>query len=153
MHNAIVARIIGRSGRNPLGGFFNRTAQKSRSHIPKDTPASLCTLAVRPRVRFNTRQPSGPGRRLFQSTTARSEALIVHLRAEIAVTTKVKLECPDNSHWHVKVEVRDRVFDHAKSVYTDDWSLADSFVLKQTEGREVYIHDSRKLIVTEILPA
>lgn len=68
------------------------------------------------------------------------------------MTTKVKLECPDNSHWHVQVEVRDRVYDHAVNAYTDDWSLAERFVLKQAESREVYIWDSRKLIVTEIVP-
>lgn len=68
------------------------------------------------------------------------------------MTTKVKLECPDNSHWHVKVEVRDRVWDFEKQVMTDDWSLADSFVLKQTESREVYITSTRKLTVEEIEP-
>lgn len=68
------------------------------------------------------------------------------------MTTKVVLECPDNSHWHVKVEVRDRVYDHTANAYTDDWGLADSFVLKQTEKREVYIHSSRRLIVDEVEP-
>lgn len=69
------------------------------------------------------------------------------------MTTRVKLECPDNSHWHVKVDVEDRVYDHDKDAMTDEWRVADSFVLKQTESRETYIHDSRRLIVTEIVPA
>lgn len=66
------------------------------------------------------------------------------------MTTKVVISCPDNSHWHVKVEVRDRVYDHANKVMTDYYSLADSFTLKQTESREVWISSGRKLIVEEV---
>ncbi len=66
------------------------------------------------------------------------------------MTTKVVIECPDNSHWHVKVEVRDRVWDGAAHTHTDDWSLADSFVLKQGDKRETYVHSTRKLVVEEV---
>jgi hypothetical protein len=66
------------------------------------------------------------------------------------MTTKVVLSCPDNSHWKVKVEIRDRVYDPQKLAMTDDWSLADSFELGPGESRETYIHDSRKLIVEEV---
>jgi hypothetical protein len=69
------------------------------------------------------------------------------------MTTRIKLECPDTSHWHVKVDVQDQVYDHEAKAMTDEWREADSFVLKQTESRETYIHSSRRLIVTEIVPA
>lgn len=68
------------------------------------------------------------------------------------MTTRVKLECPDNSHWHVKVEVQDNVYDFEKQARTGEYKLADSFVLKQGESRETYIHDSRRLVVSEIVP-
>lgn len=68
------------------------------------------------------------------------------------MTTKVKIECPDNSHWHIKVTTQDRVYDHDKRAYTDEWRTAESFVLEQTQQREVYIHDSRRLIVDEVVP-
>lgn len=68
------------------------------------------------------------------------------------MTTAVEIKCPPTSHWHLKVDVRDRVYDHAAKKHTDDWSLAESFVLKQDEGRMVYIWDSRKLEVSEIVP-
>lgn len=66
------------------------------------------------------------------------------------MTTKVVVSCPDNSHWHVKVEIRDQVYDFEKKVMTEDWGLAGSFVLKQGESRETYITNSRKLVVSEV---
>ena len=68
------------------------------------------------------------------------------------MTTRVKLECPDSSHWHVKVEIRDRVYDFEAKRMTDDWTLAESFVLKQGDSREVYITSTRKLSVEEVEP-
>jgi hypothetical protein len=68
------------------------------------------------------------------------------------MTTAVRIECPEHSHWHLKIEVRDRVYDQVAKKMTDDWTLSESFVLKQTENRTVYIHDSRKLEVSEIVP-
>lgn len=68
------------------------------------------------------------------------------------MTTAVEIKCPATSHWHLKVEVRDRKYDHDAKKMTDDWTLADSFVLKQGEIRTVYLTDSRKLEVAEIVP-
>lgn len=68
------------------------------------------------------------------------------------MTTKVKLECPDNSHWHVKVEIEDKKYNFDSQQYEDLWRVSESFVLKQTESRETYIHSSRRLIVSEIEP-
>lgn len=68
------------------------------------------------------------------------------------MTTAVRIECPEHSHWHLKVEVRERVYDQTAKKMTDDWSLAETFVLKQTESRTVYLHDTRKMEVSEIVP-
>lgn len=68
------------------------------------------------------------------------------------MTTKVKLECPDNSHWHIKVEIQDKKYNHDSGVREDLWRTSETFVLKQTESRETYIHSSRRLIVEELDP-
>jgi hypothetical protein len=68
------------------------------------------------------------------------------------MTTKVVIACPDHGHWHVKVEVRDQVYSHETKAMTNDWSLADSFVLKQGESKETYITSTRKLIIEETVP-
>lgn len=68
------------------------------------------------------------------------------------MTTKVRIECPDNSHWHLKVEVEDKKYNPDSQKYEDLWRVSETFVLKQTEGREIYIHSSRRLMVSETEP-
>lgn len=72
---------------------------------------------------------------------------------EDRMTTKVKIECPDNSHWHVKVTVRDQLYDPKSQKYVpEQFTKAETFTLKQGESREVYIHSSRSLVIEEIEP-
>lgn len=68
------------------------------------------------------------------------------------MTTKVQITCPDNSHWHVKFEVQDLVYDHDKQRMTDEWKTVESHtrVLKQGEQAETYLTSSRRLILTEV---
>lgn len=68
------------------------------------------------------------------------------------MTTKVKLDCPDNSHWHVKVEIEDKKYNFDNKMFEDLWRVSETFVLKQGESRETYIHDSRRLVVSEVVP-
>lgn len=69
------------------------------------------------------------------------------------MTTKVTLACPPESHWHVRVIVQGQLFDPKSQKYVSgEFSKAEEFVLKQGESRDVYIWDSRRLIVDEIVP-
>ena len=76
------------------------------------------------------------------------------------MTTRVKLECPDNSHWYVKVTAEDKVWDADKKGWAVNeigdplWSrhAERAVVLKQGDKHETYIHDSRRLVVEEIVP-
>lgn len=67
------------------------------------------------------------------------------------MTTKVKIECPDTSHWHVRVKTQDKLYDPKSQKYVpNEFTTVDTFVLKQGEAREVYIHSSRRLVIEEI---
>jgi hypothetical protein len=66
------------------------------------------------------------------------------------MTTKVVVSCPNDSHWDIKVTIKDRAFDFVTQKYSDEWRVADSFTLKPTESREVYVHSSRHVLVEEI---
>lgn len=70
------------------------------------------------------------------------------------MTTRVTVSCPDDSHWHVKVTVRDKLFDPKSGRYVpDQFTRGESFILKQGESREISIWDSRSLVVEEVVPA
>lgn len=69
------------------------------------------------------------------------------------MTTKVQVTCPDNSHWHVKVTVRDQLYDPKSGKYVpEQFTKAETFILKQGEAREVYITSSRSLVIEEVEP-
>lgn len=68
------------------------------------------------------------------------------------MTTRVKLECPDNSHWHVLVEIQDQHWNPVKKVLENDHRTTDGFILKQGESRETYITSTRRILLTEVEP-
>lgn len=69
------------------------------------------------------------------------------------MTTRVTVSCPDDSHWHVKVTVRDKLFDPKSGRYVpDQFTRGESFILKQGESRDITIWDSRGLTIEEIVP-
>lgn len=69
------------------------------------------------------------------------------------MTTKVVISCPDNSHWHVKVTVRDKLYDPKSQKYVPgQYTRAQTHILKQGEKVETYLTDSRSLEVEEIVP-
>lgn len=69
------------------------------------------------------------------------------------MTTAVNLECPVHSHWHLKVTVEDKLWDpKSKSYVPGEYTKVENFTLAQGEKRTVYIHDSRRLVVEEIVP-
>lgn len=69
------------------------------------------------------------------------------------MTTKVKLECPDNSHWHAKVEVQDNKWDPEKQELTGEFVTTQEIVLKQGEKHETYITSTRRLLISEMEPS
>ena len=70
------------------------------------------------------------------------------------MTTRVTLTCPPDSHWHVLVIVQERLYDPKSQKYVpDQFTKAEEFVLTQGEARDVYIWDSRRLIVSAWNPA
>ena len=69
------------------------------------------------------------------------------------MTTRVKIECPGNSHWHVRVNVQVHHFVpdaqmHAQIV----WTTTSSKVLKQGESAEFYVHTHARLMLEEVEP-
>jgi hypothetical protein len=68
------------------------------------------------------------------------------------MTTKVKVECPDSSHWHVRIEIQDNRWDPVKKEISGEFSLFDSFILKPGDSRETYITSTRRLMISEVEP-
>ena len=69
------------------------------------------------------------------------------------MTTKVTLGCPPESHWHLGVTVQEQLFDPKSQKHVPgEYTKVEHFVLKQGEVRDVYIWDSRRLIIDEVVP-
>lgn len=48
------------------------------------------------------------------------------------------------------VTVEDRVFDFVTQKHTDEWRKAEEFQLVAGQHRSVYLHSTRRMVVTEI---
>ena len=66
------------------------------------------------------------------------------------MTTKVRITCPDNSHWDIKVTIEDQVFSFETQKMTDEWRSVNTITLKPTESHETYVHSSRRLTVEQV---
>ncbi len=70
------------------------------------------------------------------------------------MTTRVVVSCPEGSHWHLLVTVRDSLFDPKSKRYVpEQFTRVETHVLTQGESREINIWDSRSLVVEEVVPA
>lgn len=69
------------------------------------------------------------------------------------MTTKVVISCPEGSHWHVKVTIRDKLYDPKSQKYVPgEYTRVQGSILKPGESFETYLTDSRSLEVDEIVP-
>jgi len=67
------------------------------------------------------------------------------------MTTKVHVQCQENSHWPIVVIVEDLAWDPVAKKMTDEWKEASRTILVQDQHLpDTYVHSSRRLVIEEV---